>query len=153
MSSTLRKNDVAPEFTLSDQDDRPVSLSDFRGRKVVLYFYPKDDTSGCTAQACDLRDNVREFESRDAVIIGVSPDSAASHRKFIGKYELPFMLLADAGHRVAELYGVWVEKSMYGRKYWGVERTTFVIDEEGHILEVLPKVKPAEHVGSVLQLI
>jgi peroxiredoxin Q/BCP len=146
----LNETDVAPEFTLEDQNGDSVSLSDFRGRKVVLYFYPKDDTSGCTTQACELRDSVETFDARDAVILGVSPDAVASHRKFADKYDLPFTLLADVDHAVAEAYGVWQEKSMYGRKYWGNERTTFVIDEQGRIAKVLPKVKPAEHVDQVL---
>jgi len=149
----LEQNDKAPEFTLQDQDGRTVSLSDFRGRKVVLYFYPKDDTSGCTAQACDLRDNIGTFEARDAVVLGVSPDPVDSHRKFADKYDLPFTLLADTDHAVAEAYGVWKEKSMYGKTYWGNERTTFVIDEDGRIAKVLPKVKPAEHVAQVLEVI
>jgi thioredoxin-dependent peroxiredoxin len=146
----LNENGPAPEFTLDNQDGESVSLSDFRGRKVVLYFYPKDDTSGCTTQACELRDSVETFDARGAVILGVSPDPVKSHRSFADKYDLPFTLLADVGHKVAEAYGVWKEKSMYGRKYWGNERTTFVIDEEGRIARVLPKVKPAEHVDQVL---
>jgi peroxiredoxin Q/BCP len=145
-----KENDTAPEFTLEDQNGDSVSLSDFRGRKVVLYFYPKDDTSGCTTQACELRDSVETFDARGAVILGVSPDPVSSHRKFADKYDLPFTLLADVDHEVAAAYGVWKEKSMYGRKYWGNERTTFVIDEEGRIAKVLPKVKPAEHVDQVL---
>jgi thioredoxin-dependent peroxiredoxin len=149
----LQPNDAAPDFTLPDQDGRPVSLSDFRGSKVVLYFYPKDDTPGCTTQACELRDSTPTFDARGAVILGVSPDSPAQHRKFREKYDLPFTLLADEEHAVAEQYGVWAEKSMYGRKYWGNERTTFVIDEDGMIVQVLPKVKPAEHVPKVLELI
>ena len=146
----VKENESAPEFTLENQDGESVSLSDFRGRKVVLYFYPKDDTSGCTTQACELRDSVETFDARGAVILGVSPDPVKSHRKFADKYELPFTLLADVDHEVAEAYGVWKEKSMYGRKYWGNERTTFVIDEKGRIAKVLPKVKPAEHVDQVL---
>lgn len=146
----LRENDVAPDFTLPDQDGKPVTLSDFRGRRVVLYFYPKDDTPGCTKQACELRDNAATFDARDAVILGVSPDSPAAHRRFRDKYDLPFTLLADTDHEVAAKYGVWVEKSMYGRKYWGNERTTFVINEQGRVAQVLPKVKPAEHVDQVL---
>jgi peroxiredoxin Q/BCP len=145
--------EAAPEFTLEDQDGREVSLSDFRGRKVVLYFYPKDDTSGCTAQACDLRDRAEDFDARGAVVLGISPDPVKSHSRFRDKYDLPFTLLADTDHAVAEQYGVWKEKSMYGRKYWGNERTTFVIDENGTIAHVLPKVKPAEHAGQVLELI
>jgi thioredoxin-dependent peroxiredoxin len=149
----ISENDVAPDFTLDNEDGEPVSLSDFRGRKVVLYFYPKDDTPGCTIQACELRDHVQSFDARDATVLGVSPDSAKSHRKFKDKYELPFTLLADVDHEVAEKYGVWKEKSMYGRKYWGNERTTFVIDEDGRIARVLPNVKPAEHVGQLLESI
>ena len=146
-------NEPAPDFTLPDQDGREVSLRQFRGRKVVLYFYPKDDTSGCTTQACDLRDRTSELEARGAVVLGVSPDSPRSHTKFREKYQLPFTLLADEDHSVAEAYDVWKEKSMYGRKYWGNERTTFIIDEEGRIAHVLPKVKPAEHVDQILELI
>jgi thioredoxin-dependent peroxiredoxin len=149
----LKENDVAPDFTVPDQDGKPVSLSDFRGRKVVLYFYPKDDTSGCTTQACDLRDHAEEFDARDAVVLGVSPDSATSHTRFREKYELPFTLLADTDHALATKYGVWVEKKNYGRTYWGNERTTFVIGEDGRIRKILPRVKPAEHVAQVLQLI
>jgi thioredoxin-dependent peroxiredoxin len=149
----LKENDVAPEFTLPDQDGNSVTLSELRGQKVVLYFYPKDDTPGCTTQACDLRDNVATFNARGAVILGVSPDSPAEHRKFRDKYGLNFTLLADEEHSVAEQYGVWVEKSMYGRKFWGNERTTFVIGEDGRILKVMPKVKPAAHAGDVLELI
>ncbi|CAN5704381.1 thioredoxin-dependent thiol peroxidase [soil metagenome] len=146
----LTENDVAPEFTLQNQDGEEVSLRDFRGRSVVLYFYPRDDTSGCTTQACELRDRVQTFDAKDAVILGVSPDDVASHRSFADKFSLPFTLLADTQHEVAEKYGVWQEKSMYGRKYWGNERTTFVIDGDGRIAKVLPKVKPAEHVDQVL---
>jgi thioredoxin-dependent peroxiredoxin len=149
----LEQGDAAPEFTMDDQDGRPVSLSDFRGRKVVLYFYPKDDTSGCTTQACELRDNVQTFDAKGAVILGVSPDDAKSHRKFADKYQLPFTLLVDEDHKVADAYGVWKEKSMYGKTYWGNERTTFVIDENGRIAKVLPKVKPAEHVSQVLEVL
>jgi peroxiredoxin Q/BCP len=149
----LKEGDVAPDFTLSDQDGKPITLSALRGRKVVLYFYPKDDTPGCTTQACDIRDHVREFDARGAVVLGVSPDSPTSHQKFREKYELPFTLLADDGHQVADQYGVWVEKTNYGRTYWGTERTTFVIDEQSRIAKILPRVKPAEHVERVLQLI
>jgi thioredoxin-dependent peroxiredoxin len=144
---------VAPDFTLPDQDGRRISLAELRGRKVILYFYPKDDTPGCTTQACELRDRQPEIEARGAVVLGVSPDSVASHRRFADKFGLPFTLLADEDHAVAEAYGIWKEKSMYGRKYWGVERTTFVIDEQGRIAEVLEKVKPAEHVDQLLELV
>lgn len=146
----IKEGDKAPAFTMKTDGNGTVSLSKLKGQNVVLYFYPKDDTSGCTAQACDLRDHVKTFEAKDAVILGVSPDPVKSHRKFADKYELPFTLLADVDHEVAEAYGVWKEKSMYGRKYWGNERTTFVIDENGRIAKVLPNVKPAEHVDQVL---
>jgi thioredoxin-dependent peroxiredoxin len=149
----LKENDVAPDFTLPDQDGKAVSLSDFRGRKVVLYFYSKDDTSGCTLQACDLRDRAEEFGARDAVVLGVSPDPPTSHTTFRQKYDLPFTLLADVEHSVAARYGVWVEKTNYGRTSWGNERTTFVIGEDGRIVRILPRVKPAEHAAQVLQLI
>jgi thioredoxin-dependent peroxiredoxin len=145
----LSEGDVAPDFTVPDQDGNEVSLSDHRGKKVVLYFYPKDDTSGCTAQACALRDHAQTLAASGAVILGVSPDDVKSHRRFADKYALPFTLLADTDHAIADAYGVWKEKSMYGRRYWGNERTTFVIDEEGRIAKVLAKVKPAEHVDQV----
>ena len=146
-------NEQAPDFTLADQNGTEHSLSDYRGRRVILYFYPKDDTSGCTTQACGLRDRIGEIETKGAVVLGVSPDDVASHRRFADKYDLPFTLLADPDHAVAEAYGVWKEKSMYGRKYWGNERTTFIIGEDGRIAKVLPKVKPAGHVDQVLDLI
>jgi peroxiredoxin Q/BCP len=141
----------APVFELPDQDGRPVRLADLRGRKVVLYFYPKDDTSGCTRQACDLRDRIEDVDSRGAVVLGVSPDPVDSHRKFRDKYGLPFPLLADTEHRVAEAYGVWVEKSMYGRKHWGNERTSFVIGEDGRLEHVFERVKPEAHLEQVLK--
>jgi peroxiredoxin Q/BCP len=143
----------APDFELPDQDGRPIRLAGFRGRKVVLYFYPKDDTPGCTTQACDLRDRAEALDSRGAVVLGVSPDSPKSHTKFRTKYSLPFTLLADTEHTVAERYGVWVEKSMYGRTYWGNERTTFLIDEQGRIEQVFQKVKPEVHAGQILDAI
>lgn len=143
----------APEFELAADDGSTVRLSDLRGRKVILYFYPKDDTPGCTQQACELRDRIEEIDARGAVVLGVSPDSVASHQKFKEKYNLNFKLLSDEGHRVADAYGVWVEKKNYGRTYWGNERTTFVIDEGGRIAQVLPRVKPAEHVGQVLEIV
>jgi peroxiredoxin Q/BCP len=145
-----REGEPAPDFELQDQDGKTVRLSDHRGQKVVLYFYPKDNTPGCTTQACDLRDRAREIDAAGAVVLGVSPDSVKSHRKFADKYGLPFTLLSDTEHRVADAYGVWMEKSMLGRKYWGNERTTFLIDEEGRIEKVLHKVKPAAHVDDVL---
>lgn len=149
----LAENDRAPDFRLPDQEGTEHDLSDFLGRKVILYFYPKDDTSGCTKQACGLRDRSAEIETHGAIVLGVSPDSVASHRKFADKYGLPFTLLSDEGHEVADRYGVWQEKSMYGRTYWGIVRTTFVIDEEGRISKILPKVKPARHADQVIELI
>ena len=143
------EGELAPDFTLAAHDGSEVTLSALRGKPVVLYFYPKDDTSGCTTQACGLRDAFPRFEELDAVILGVSPDSVKSHVKFREKYDLPFTLLADTEHAAAELYGVWKEKSMYGRKYWGNERTTFLIAPDGRVARVFPKVKPAEHAKQV----
>jgi thioredoxin-dependent peroxiredoxin len=148
-----RPEESAPDFTLPDQDGNEVTLSSLRGRTVVLYFYPKDDTPGCTTQACDLRDRTADFAERGATVLGISPDSGASHRRFADKFGLPFTLLADADHAVAEAYGVWKEKRMYGRTYWGVERTTFVIDEAGRIRHVLERVKPDTHAEQLLALI
>jgi peroxiredoxin Q/BCP len=141
----VEKGKPAPDFTLPSDQDGDVTLSALRGRRVILYFYPKDDTSGCTAQACELRDELPRFEGVDAVVLGVSPDPVASHRKFREKYGLNFPLLADEDHRVAEAYGVWKEKSMYGRKYMGIERSTFLIDEKGVVTEAWRKVKPKGH--------
>ncbi len=140
----------APAFSAPDPSGQTVSLSDFKGKTVILYFYPKDDTSGCTVEACSFRDGHKVFRKKGAVIIGVSPDNAKSHTKFIEKFELPFILLSDADHKIAEAYGVWVEKSMYGRKYMGMERSTFVIDPQGKVRAIYRKVKPAEHVAEVL---
>jgi peroxiredoxin Q/BCP len=149
----LKPGDVAPAFTLTSDSDRAVSLERYRGQKVVLYFYPRDDTAGCTTEACGFRDNWEAVTRAGAVVLGVSPDSVASHVKFKAKYDLPFALLADPDHVVAEAYGVWGEKSMYGKKYYGVQRTTFVIDERGVILKVFKKVKPKEHAGEVLAVL
>ena len=140
----------APDFTLPDQDGQPVALSQLRGRTVVVYFYPKADTPGCTAQACGVRDHAADYEAADAVVLGVSRDPVERLRAFADKHALDFPLLSDADHAVAEAYGVWVEKSMYGRKFFGTERTTFVIDGEGIVREVLRKVKPARHDELVL---
>ena len=140
---------VAPDFTLPADDGGKLTLSALRGRPVVLYFYPKDDTSGCTTQACEFRDAFPRFEAGEAVILGISPDSARSHARFRAKYGLPFTLLADEAHAVAEAYGVWAEKSMYGRKYWGNLRTTFVVDRAGRIARVFERVKPAGHADEV----
>ena len=141
--------DVAPDFTLPTDEGAALTLSSLRGRPVVLYFYPKDDTSGCTAQACEFRDAFPRFTGGDAVILGVSPDSVKSHARFRAKYDLPFTLLADEAHAVAERYGVWAEKSMYGRTYWGNLRTTFVVDRDGRIAHVFERVKPAGHAAEV----
>jgi peroxiredoxin Q/BCP len=144
------QGDEAPDFELPDQDGRAVKLSDFRGRPVVVYFYPKAATPGCTTQACGVRDHRAAYETARAAVLGVSPDPVAKVKKFHEKEGLNFSLLADEDHAVADAYGVWVQKSMYGRTYWGNERTTFVIDGEGRIASVLRKVKPAEHDGLVL---
>lgn len=149
----LRENDIAPDFELEADDGSRVRLSELRGRKVLLYFYPKDNTPGCTRQACGLRDRIAELEARGVVVLGVSRDSVESHRKFREKYGLPFRLLSDPDHAVAEAYGVWKEKTMYGRKSWGVERTSFLIDEDGRIMRVLERVKPDLHAGQVLELL
>jgi thioredoxin-dependent peroxiredoxin len=146
----LKQGDPAPDFELPADDGSTVRLSELRGRKVVLFFYPKDDTPGCTTEACEFRDASPAYEEKNAVILGVSPDSVAQHVKFRDKYNLPFRLLADQDHRVAEQYGVWRRKSFMGRKFMGVERTTFLIDEEGRIAEVYEKVKARGHAGDVL---
>ena len=141
----------APDFELPDQDGAAVKLSDFRGRPVVVYFYPKASTPGCTTQACGVRDHHGDYEQANAVVLGISPDSVAKVKKFQEKEGLNFALLADEGHRVADAYGVWVQKSMYGRTYFGNERTTFVLDGDGRIVQVLRKVKPSEHDALVLK--
>jgi peroxiredoxin Q/BCP len=141
----------APSFSLSSDNGDLISLESLRGRPVVLYFYPKDDTPGCTKQACGIRDAWGEFERTGAVVLGVSPDSARSHLKFREKYGLPFTLLADEDHEVAERYGVWVEKKFAGKKYMGVERSTFVIDAEGNVAKAMRRVKPDEHSDQVLE--
>ena len=140
----------APDFSLTSDAGETVSLASLRGTPVVLYFYPKDDTAGCTKQACGIRDAWGEFQRRGAVVLGVSPDGEASHAKFRAKYDLPFTLLADPDHATAEAYGVWVEKSMYGKKYMGVERSTFVIGSDGTVAKVMRKVKPETHADDVL---
>ena len=140
----------APFFSAPDHSGKIVSLTDFPGKTVILYFYPKDDTPGCTLEACSFRDEYAAFKKKGAVVIGVSPDSPKSHGKFIEKFSLPFTLLADSDHKVAEAYGVWVEKSMYGKKYMGMERSTFVIGPDGKLKAIFRKVKPAEHVTEVL---
>jgi peroxiredoxin Q/BCP len=139
-----------PDFTLSDQHGKPVTLSKLKGSPVVLYFYPKDDTPGCTKEACGFRDGFSDYEKKGAIILGVSPDGSDSHAKFAKKFNLPFRLLADPGNKTCEAYGVWKEKSMYGKKYMGVERTTFVIDRRGVVRKIFPKVKVDGHSEAVL---
>ncbi len=146
----LKEGDSAPDFQGIDQDGNPISLSDFKGKKLVLYFYPKDNTPGCTAEACNLRDHYMELTSRGYEVVGVSPDSPRRHQNFINKYGLPFRLIADEDHRIAQAYGVWGEKKMYGRTYQGIYRTTFVIDENGTIVAVFPKVDVKHHAEQIL---
>jgi len=147
----LSEGDKAPDFSLPDQNGEQIKLSDLKGETVVLYFYPKADTSGCTTQACGVRDRRADYEAAGARVLGVSPDEVKDIDKFAGKYDLDFTLLADADHSVAEQYGTWVEKSMYGRKYMGVQRATFIIDPDGKIAKVFPKVSPKKHDDLVLK--
>ena len=145
--------DLAPEFSAETESGETVRLSDYRGRRVVLYFYPKDDTPGCTTQACGFRDSYPTLTERNAVVLGVSPDNARSHQKFKTQFNLPFTLLVDETHAIAEAYGVWVEKSMYGKRFMGIERSHFVIDEEGRVLDAQVKVKPEESVQAALAVL
>jgi peroxiredoxin Q/BCP len=147
----LSEGDQAPGFTLPDQSGDPVTLSDLRGQTVVLYFYPRADTPGCTTQACGVRDHAADYDEIDARVIGISPDPVAAVRKFADKYELGFTLLADEDHAVADAYGTWGEKSMYGKTYMGVQRATFIIDAHGRISRVFPKVSPKTHDDVVLE--
>jgi peroxiredoxin Q/BCP len=146
----IGEGDKAPDFTLRSDAGDEVTLSSLRGKPVVLYFYPKDDTPGCTTQACGIRDAYGEFERAGAIVLGISPDNERSHTKFRKKYDLPFNLLADTDHTVAEKYGVWGERSFVGKTYMGVSRSTFVIAADGTVKKVFPKVKPAEHANDVL---
>ncbi len=154
MSAKVKKElevgDSAPDFTLISNDGKEVSLSGFLEKKVVLYFYPKDMTPGCTKEACSFRDSYREIKERGAVILGVSADSVELHKKFINKYELPFLLLSDSEKKVAELYGVWKKKSLYGKLFYGIVRSTFIIDEKGKIKAIFRKVKVNSHIEEVL---
>jgi len=147
----LKTGDKAPGFALPSGDGKSVSLDQFRGKKVILYFYPKDDTPGCTKEACSFRDNLARVKRKGAVILGISTDSVDSHRKFIGKYELSFPLLSDESKQVLKAYGVWKQKTFMGRKYMGTERTTFLIDEKGIIVQIFPKVKVEGHTEAVLE--
>lgn len=146
----LKPGDKAPDFVTTDQDGKKVKLSDYRGRKVVLYFYPRDMTPGCTAQACNLRDNYKSLQKAGYEVLGVSSDSEKSHQKFIAKENLPFRLLADTDKSIHEQYGTWVEKSMYGRKYMGTARKTFVIDEKGKIEDIIEKVDTRNHTEQIM---
>jgi peroxiredoxin Q/BCP len=148
---SLSIGDTAPDFASTDQNGHPIRLSDYRGKKVVLYFYPKDDTSGCTAQACSLRDNYADLKAAGYEVLGVSIDNQASHQKFIKKYDLPFTLVADTDKQLVDAYGVWQEKSMYGRKYMGTVRTTFLIDEQGIITDIIGKVDTKKHAEQILK--
>jgi peroxiredoxin Q/BCP len=149
--SKLNIGDKAPDFTLQNQNGETIKLSDFKGKKVVLYFYPKDDTSGCTAESCNLRDNYDNLKAKGYEVIGLSVDSVKSHDKFAKKYSLPFNLAADTEKKVVEDYGVWAEKSMYGRKYMGIVRTTFLIDEKGKITDIIDKVDTGNHTAQILK--
>ena len=152
--AAVKEGAKAPEFTLPSSEGKEISLKDYKGKnRVVLYFYPKDDTPGCTVQACEFRDNIKKIEKSDAVVLGVSPDDLKSHDKFIGKFKLPFVLLADTEKKVCNAYGVWVKKSMYGKEYMGVARTTFIIGKDGKIEKIYEKVKPEGHAGEVLDFL
>lgn len=150
---SLNQGDKAPEFTSKDQNGNVVTLNQFNGKKVVLYFYPKDSTPGCTAEACDFRDNYQGLKAQGIEVLGVSVDDEKSHQKFITKYDLPFTLLADTDKSIVEAYGVWGEKSMYGKKYMGTNRTTFIIDENGNIAHIITKVDTKAPTAQVLALL
>jgi peroxiredoxin Q/BCP len=147
----LKEGSTAPAFKTKDATGETISLKDLRGQKVVLYFYPKDDTPGCTKEACSFRDAFSQYKKKGIAVLGVSPDSEASHQKFVTKYKLPFTLLADTDKTIAEAYGVWGEKKFMGRTYMGVHRTTFLIDEKGKIKKIFEKVKPEDHASEVLE--
>jgi peroxiredoxin Q/BCP len=147
----LEAGQAAPDFTLPDQDGNELTLSELRGQTVVLYFYPRADTPGCTVQACGVRDRRADYAAAGARVLGVSPDPVEDVKKFAGKFDLDFTLLADADHAVCDAYGTWVEKSMYGKKYWGAQRATFIVDPEGRIAKVFPKVSPQTHDDVVLE--
>lgn len=151
--SELKEGQKAPDFTSKDQNGNTVSLSQFAGQKVVLYFYPKDDTPGCTAEACDFRDNYQGLTARGIVVLGVSVDDEKSHKKFVTKHSLPFTLLADTDHQIVTAYGVWGEKNMYGKTYMGTIRTTFIIDEKGIISHIIKKVDTQNSTAQVLELL
>jgi len=150
---TVKIGELAPDFTLPNQDGDEVSLGDFKGKNVVLYFYPKDMTPGCTTQACDFRDHHKSFGELDAVIIGISPDPISQHEKFINKHDLPFLLLADEDKQVAEAYDVWKLKKNFGREYYGIERSTFILDKEGKVQKEYRKVRVKGHVEEALEFV
>lgn len=152
-TSTLSIGDMAPDFQGLTDQDTTIKLSDFRGQRVVVFFYPKDDTPGCTTQACGFRDNYVDIQEKNAIVLGVSPDGAASHRKFKTKFDLPFTLVADEDHAISEAYGVWGEKSMYGKKYMGITRSHFVVDEAGKLIDVQIKVSPQDSVDGALKVL
>lgn len=151
--TTPTLNEKAPAFKAPASNGKTLTLNDYKGQYVVLYFYPKDDTPGCTKEACNFRDHIKPITNTNAVVLGVSPDPIKKHQKFIEKYSLPFILISDEDHQIAEQYGVWVEKSMYGKKYMGIARTTFIIDPKGTIIKIFEKVKPAGHAEEVLQFL
>ena len=151
--SKPKENEKAPDFNLPPSNGKNISLKDLRGKNVVVYFYPKDDTPGCTVEACGFREKIKDIEKLNCVVLGVSPDDENSHQKFIKKFNLPFVLLSDEQKKMCQDYGVWVKKSMYGRSYWGVDRTTFVINKEGKIAKVFEKVTPQGHDEEVLELL
>ena len=146
----LKENDKAPQFNVPDQNGNDISLSDFKGKWIILYFYPKDMTPGCTTEACNFRDEYSVFQQKGIVVLGVSKDSVSKHKKFEGKYDLPFPLLSDENSTICEDYGVWQEKSMYGKKFMGITRSTFIINPDGLIAKVYPKVNVKEHVAEIL---
>ena len=150
---SIKIGDNAPNFSLKDHNGNAVSLDSFLGKKVILFFYPKDDTPGCTVEACNFRDDFEIYEEKNAVLLGISKDGEESHRKFISKFNLPFSLLCDEDHAVAEEYGAWGEKSMYGRKYMGIIRSTIVVDTEGKVEQLFEKVKPKDHSKELLELL
>ncbi|MFZ1358566.1 MAG: thioredoxin-dependent thiol peroxidase [Saprospiraceae bacterium] len=152
MAFTLKQGDKAPDFKLEDQDGKTIKLSDLEGKKSVIFFYPADMTPTCTIEACNLRDNHSIFQSKGYEVYGVSPDDAKSHQKFIAKHQLPYTLLSDPDHKMAIDYGVWDEKQLFGRKYMGIVRTTFILDEKGKIAEVITKVKSKDHASQILKL-
>ncbi|MEK9136192.1 MAG: thioredoxin-dependent thiol peroxidase [Bacteroidota bacterium] len=151
--ATLKVGEKAPDFSLPTTSGDSLSLKNLKGKKVILYFYPKDDTPGCTREACSFRDNIKIIQKKGAVVLGVSTDSVASHQKFTDKYDLPFMLVSDEGKELVQKYGVWKEKNMYGRKYMGIERTTFLINEKGVIAQIFEKVKVDGHTEEILGLL